>query len=64
MNWSPAAPEMRRRYIDWIAFHVEHGYLESWRRFRRALKQRNAALKAGSGGRGARGLGSGAGGNG
>jgi DNA replication and repair protein RecF len=40
-----AGPEGRRRYIDWIAFHVEHGYLEHWRRFRRALKQRNAALK-------------------
>ncbi len=42
-------PEGRRRYIDWIAFHVEPGYLERWRRFRRALKQRNAALRAGSG---------------
>jgi len=42
-------PENRRRYIDWIAFHVEHGYLERWRRFRRALKQRNAALKGGAG---------------
>jgi DNA replication and repair protein RecF len=41
------APEQRRRYLDWIAFHVEHGYLGSWRRFRRALKQRNAALKSG-----------------
>jgi DNA replication and repair protein RecF len=38
-------PEGRRRYVDWIAFHVEHGYLDHWRRFRRALKQRNAALK-------------------
>ena len=38
-------PDGRRRYLDWIAFHVEHGYLEAWRRFRRALKQRNAALK-------------------
>ncbi len=42
-----AGPELRRRYIDWIAFHVEHGYLDLWRRFRRTLKQRNAALKAG-----------------
>jgi DNA replication and repair protein RecF len=42
------APDGRRRYLDWLAFHVEHGYLESWRRFRRALKQRNAALRAGS----------------
>ncbi|MCK5364979.1 MAG: DNA replication and repair protein RecF, partial [Gammaproteobacteria bacterium] len=33
--------------LDWIAFHVEQGYLESWRRFRRAQKQRNAALRAG-----------------
>ena len=41
-------PENRRRYIDWMAFHVEHGYLETWRRFRRALKQRNAALRAGT----------------
>jgi DNA replication and repair protein RecF len=38
-------PEARRRYADWIAFHVEHGYLDVWRRFRRSLKQRNAALK-------------------
>jgi len=42
------APEQRRRYLDWIAFHVEHGYLETWRRFRRALKQRNAALRTGA----------------
>lgn len=41
------APERRRRYLDWIAFHVEPGYLEAWRRFRRALRQRNAALRAG-----------------
>lgn len=40
-------PEQRRRYLDWIAFHVEHDYLALWRRFRRALKQRNAALKTG-----------------
>lgn len=42
------APEQRRRYLDWIAFHVEHGYLDAWRRFRRALKQRNAALRSGA----------------
>lgn len=44
------SPDQRRRYLDWIAFHVEHDYLDSWRRFRRALKQRNAALRAGTGG--------------
>jgi DNA replication and repair protein RecF len=44
------APDQRRRYLDWIAFHVEHGYLGAWRRFRRALKQRNAALRSGQAG--------------
>lgn len=41
------APDRRRRFLDWVAFHVEHGYLDVWRRFRRALKQRNAALRSG-----------------
>ena len=41
-------PEERRSYLDWIAFHVEPGYLDNWRRFRRALKQRNAALRSGA----------------
>ncbi|MDZ7645272.1 MAG: DNA replication/repair protein RecF [Woeseiaceae bacterium] len=40
-------PEERRRFLDWIGFHVEHGFLEAWRNFRRALRQRNAALKSG-----------------
>jgi DNA replication and repair protein RecF len=39
-------PEQRRRFIDWVAFHVEPEHLLTWRRFRRALKQRNAALKS------------------
>jgi DNA replication and repair protein RecF len=47
-NLVAGAPDERRRYLDWIAFHVEHGYLDTWRRFRRALKQRNAALRSGA----------------
>ncbi len=47
-NLVSGGPEQRRRYLDWIAFHVEPGYLETWRRFRRTLKQRNAALRAGA----------------
>jgi DNA replication and repair protein RecF len=47
-NLVGGAPEERRRYIDWIAFHVEHGYLQNRRRFRRTLKQRNAALRDGA----------------
>jgi len=47
-NLVGGAPDERRRYLDWIAFHVEHGYLDTWRRFRRVLKQRNAALRGGA----------------
>ena len=42
-------PDRRRRYLDWLLFHVEHGYLTQWRRYRRVLRQRNAALKMGEG---------------
>lgn len=40
-------PSHRRRFLDWGVFHVEHAYLAAWREYRRALGQRNAALKAG-----------------
>jgi len=39
-------PSRRRRFLDWGVFHVEHGFMDQWQRFQRALKQRNAALKA------------------
>jgi DNA replication and repair protein RecF len=38
----------RRRFLDWGVFHVEHGYLEHWRRYQRALRQRNSLLRAGA----------------
>lgn len=47
-NLVAGGPEERRRYLDWIAFHVEQGYSGRWRRFRRALRQRNAALRDGA----------------
>lgn len=37
--------EPRRRYVDWGLFHVEHDFLSLWRRYARALKQRNSLLK-------------------
>ena len=46
-NLVRGGPDERRRFLDWLAFHVEPDYLSLWRQFRRALKQRNAALKAG-----------------
>ncbi|MEO7251751.1 MAG: DNA replication/repair protein RecF [Arenimonas sp.] len=39
--------EHRRRYLDWGLFHVEQDFLGCWRRYARALKQRNALLKSG-----------------
>jgi len=38
-------PEHRRRFLDWGVFHVEPRFLDSWRRYRKALRQRNAALR-------------------
>jgi len=38
-------PALRRSFLDWLMFHVEHSYLENWRRYQRALRQRNAALR-------------------
>lgn len=40
-------PGERRRFLDWGVFHVEPSYLDGWRRYRRILSQRNAALKQG-----------------
>jgi DNA replication and repair protein RecF len=40
-------PSERRAYIDWGVFHVEHGFFESWQRYKKALSQRNAALRSG-----------------
>ena len=38
--------EERRRYLDWGVFHVEHEFIGAWRRYQRALKQRNSLLRA------------------
>lgn len=38
-------PSVRRQFLDWSVFHVEHVFLEAWQQYRRALQQRNAALK-------------------
>ncbi len=38
-------PVERRRFLDWGVFHVEHAFLNAWRRYQRSLRQRNAALR-------------------
>jgi len=35
----------RRRWMDWAVFHVEPQFIDLWMRYRRALKQRNTALR-------------------
>jgi DNA replication and repair protein RecF len=35
----------RRRWLDWAVFHVEPRFVDTWLRYSRVLKQRNAALK-------------------
>ena len=40
-------PTERRRFLDWGVFHVEPRFVGNWRRFQRALRQRNAALRSG-----------------
>ena len=35
----------RRAFLDWGVFHVERTFLDVWRRYQRALKQRNQALR-------------------
>lgn len=42
-----AGPAQRRAFLDWGVFHVKHSFLEEWRRYQRALKQRNAVLRTG-----------------
>lgn len=39
-------PTYRRSFVDWGVFHVEHRFLDVWRRYQRALRQRNGALRA------------------
>jgi DNA replication and repair protein RecF len=38
-------PRIRRRFLDWGVFHVEPRFVQTWREYQRALKQRNSALK-------------------
>lgn len=38
-------PKQRRSTLDWILFHVEPDFGQTWTRYQRALQQRNAALR-------------------
>lgn len=38
--------KIRRQFMDWGVFHVEHHFLDNWRLVQRHVEQRNALLKA------------------
>ena len=43
------APKARRQFLDWGTFHLDGGFLDNWRGYARALSQRNALLRSGTG---------------
>ena len=44
-NIITGSSESRRSLLDWGSFHVEHNYLDLYKNFNKALKQRNSVLK-------------------
>lgn len=41
-----AGPQLRREFLDWGIFNHNRNFLPNWRRFSKALQQRNALLKS------------------
>ena len=42
------APKVRRQFLDWGVFHVEHRFMAAWQRLQKALRQRNSWLRHGT----------------
>ncbi|WP_086934443.1 DNA replication/repair protein RecF [Agarilytica rhodophyticola] len=40
-------PKERRRYFDWLVFHVKHEFSDLWKQVSRCIKQRNSLLRHG-----------------
>ena len=40
-----AGPQVRREFLDWGVFNDEDGFLVNWRKYKKALQQRNSLLK-------------------
>jgi len=39
------SPKVRRQFIDWLVFHVEHKFFQTWKDCQRCLKHRNSLLR-------------------
>ena len=44
-NLLDAGPSVRRKFIDWGVFHVEHSFITHWRSYKKILNNRNLLLK-------------------
>lgn len=45
INLLSGSPQIRRKYIDWGVFHVEHDYIALWKSYINCLKQRNSLVR-------------------
>ncbi|MEE9397376.1 MAG: DNA replication/repair protein RecF [Methylococcales bacterium] len=43
-----ASPKYRRQFLDWGTFHYDKSFLDVWKRYKRALVQRNILIKSGN----------------
>ncbi|HZJ95088.1 MAG TPA: DNA replication/repair protein RecF [Thiopseudomonas sp.] len=41
------SPKLRRQFLDWGVFHVEHQFIIAWQRLQTSLRQRNSYLRHG-----------------
>jgi DNA replication and repair protein RecF len=41
------SPSVRRQFMNWGVFHVEHRFFAEWQRFQKCIKQRNIVLRRG-----------------
>jgi DNA replication and repair protein RecF len=39
------SPLQRRRFLDWMVFHVKPEFIDPWQRLQRVIKQRNSLLR-------------------
>ncbi|RYY77280.1 MAG: DNA replication/repair protein RecF [Gammaproteobacteria bacterium] len=39
------SPKIRRQFLDWLVFHVEHQFFQTWKDCQRCLKHRNTLLR-------------------
>ena len=46
-NLMDTEPKRRRQFMDWGTFHHDVGFLDAWKRYKKALLHRNSLLRSG-----------------